>query len=68
MAATRLAFAWTYYTSRNGKTFVVAASPKFEVLGINEVETRGMFNASPAVAGNRLLIRSDRFLYAIGKE
>jgi outer membrane protein assembly factor BamB len=56
-----------YYTNRQGRTFVVAASPKFELLNTNELEPRGLFNASPAVADNRMLIRSDRFLYAIGQ-
>jgi outer membrane protein assembly factor BamB len=57
-----------YYVNRGGRTFVVAAGPKFELLAVNELGDRGRFNASPAVAGGRLLLRSDRFLYCIGKE
>ncbi len=55
-------FAWT----RDGRGFVIAASPKFELLARNELGDRSSFDASPAVSGNRLLIRSDRFLYCLG--
>ncbi len=56
-----------YYLTRDGRTFVVAAKPEFEQLAKNDLEPRGMFNGSPAVDGSRLLIRSDKFLYCIGK-
>jgi outer membrane protein assembly factor BamB len=55
-----------YYTSRQGRTFVVAAKPEFELLATNDLGQRETFNASPAVAGGKLLVRSDRFLYCIG--
>ncbi len=56
-----------YYVTRAGQVFVVAAKPQFELLGNNKFEERAMFNACPIVADNRLLIRSDRFLYCVGK-
>ncbi|MCA9073158.1 MAG: PQQ-like beta-propeller repeat protein, partial [Planctomycetaceae bacterium] len=56
-----------YYTNRSGRTFVVAAKPGFELVATNELRDGGQFNASPAVLGNRLLLRSDKFLYCIGK-
>ena len=56
-----------YYLSRSGQVFVVAAKPAFELLGTNKLEERAMFNASPVIADGRLFIRSDRWLYAIGK-
>lgn len=56
-----------YYLSREGRTFVVAAKPEFEQLAMNDLNDRSVFNGSPAVDGNRLLIRSDKFLYCIGK-
>ncbi len=62
-----LASGRVYYLTRDGKTFVVAANPKFEQLAVNELRDGGQFNGSPAVAGNQLLIRSDKFLYCIGK-
>jgi outer membrane protein assembly factor BamB len=54
-----------YHVSRDGKTFVLAAGPRFQLLAANELE-RGVYNASPAVAGGRLFIRSDRTLYCLG--
>lgn len=56
-----------YYVARNGRTFVVAAKPEFEQVAMNDLSDRSTFNGSPAVDGNRLLIRSDKFLYCIGK-
>jgi hypothetical protein len=56
-----------YYPARDGKTFVLPATPKFEVLAVNTLGERGMFNSSPAVAGNRIYLRTDRFLYCIGE-
>lgn len=57
-----------YYIARNGKVVVVAAKPTFEKLAINDLGDRSMFNASPAVAGNHLFIRSDTHLYCIGQK
>jgi outer membrane protein assembly factor BamB len=57
-----------YYMSRNGRTSVVAATPKFERLATNEFGDRSTFNASPAVAGGRLYVRSDHHLYCLGKK
>jgi len=55
-----------YYVARSGKTFVLAAKPQFEQLAVNDLSDRSVFNASPAVAGNRLLLRSDKYLYCVG--
>lgn len=57
-----------HYTSREGKTFVVSAKPEFELLAVNELGSqREVFNASPAITGDRMLIRSNQFLYCIGE-
>lgn len=56
-----------YYLTRNGRTFVLAAKPEFEQLAVNDLRDGSLFNSSPAVDGSRLLIRSDKFLYCIGK-
>lgn len=56
-----------YYVSREGKTFVLAAKPEYEEIAVNDLNDRSVFNSSPAVAGQRLLIRSDKFLYCIGQ-
>ena len=58
-----------YYTGRTGRTVVVAAKPTFEQLGDSTLEgNRGIFNATAAIGGNRLLLRSNKALYAIGSK
>jgi hypothetical protein len=66
-ASAVLADGKVYYVGRNGRTFVVPAAPKFEVLATNDVGERGTFNSSPAAVGGRLYLRSDRFLYCLGE-
>lgn len=56
-----------YYLTRRGKAIIVTAQPTFEEQGINEINDGSRFDASPAVTGNRLLIRSEKYLYCIGK-
>jgi hypothetical protein len=65
-ASSLLAAGRVYHLTRDGRTFVLAARPEFEQLAVNDLRDGGVFNGSPAVAGNRLLIRSDKFLYCIG--
>jgi outer membrane protein assembly factor BamB len=55
-----------YYVNRQGKTFVIAAKPEFELISVNDLSDGSVFNGSPAVVGNQLLLRSDKFLYCIG--
>jgi len=55
-----------YYVSRRGGTYVLPARPAFEVLAHNLLGDRSTFNASPAVSGGLLLLRSDKFLYCLG--
>ncbi len=66
-ASALLANGRVYYLDRDGRTFVVAATPEFEQLAINDLRDGSIFNGSPAVAGDQLLIRSDKFLYCIGE-
>jgi outer membrane protein assembly factor BamB len=54
-----------YITTRNGGTLVLAAKPQFELLAHNRFDDRSTFNASPAVAGNSILIRSDCYVYCV---
>jgi outer membrane protein assembly factor BamB len=51
--------------NRQGRSIVLTASPGLEVLGRGDLRDRGSFDAAPTPDGNRLLIRSDRFLYCI---
>ncbi|MEX2142236.1 MAG: PQQ-binding-like beta-propeller repeat protein, partial [Pirellulales bacterium] len=55
-----------YYFARDGKTYVLPAEPRFEVLAVNSLGERGTFNASPAIADRRVYLRSNRYLYCIG--
>ncbi len=66
-ASPLLADGRVYYLARDGKTFVVAADPQFKELRTNDLRDGSIFDASPAVDGGRLLIRSGKFLYCIGK-
>jgi len=55
-----------YYLGRGGRAVVLPANPKYAVLADNTLEGgRGVFNATPAFDGPRLLIRSNRALYCI---
>ena len=65
-ASTLLADGRLYVVTRHSGTLVLAAKPEFEQLAHNELDDGSTFNASPSVVGNRLLIRSDRYLYCIG--
>ncbi len=58
-----------YVVSRKKGTFVLAARPKFEQLAHNTIDSDdSVFNGSPAVSDGRLFLRSDRYLYCIGKK
>jgi len=58
-----------YCVSRGKGVFVFAAGPKFKQLAHNILDANaGVFNGSPAVSEGQLLLRSDRFLYCIGKK
>lgn len=67
-AAALLAEGKLYYTTREGHTFVVAAGPTYRLLAHNDLSDGSLFNASPAVAGGRLFLRSDKFLYCLGRK
>lgn len=55
-----------YCVDRRGGVHVLAAKPKFAALARNDLGDRSSFDASPAVDGRRLLIRSDKHLYCVG--
>jgi outer membrane protein assembly factor BamB len=58
-----------YYVGRECGTYVVQAGPKFKLLAHNTLEPdTSICNASPAVSYSQLLLRSDRYLYCIGKK
>ena len=49
--------------SEEGKTFVVAAGEKFDLLHSNDLDEMAL--ASPAIVGKRLLLRTETRLYSI---
>ncbi|MFO0869486.1 MAG: PQQ-binding-like beta-propeller repeat protein [Pirellulales bacterium] len=51
-------------TRRNG-TLVVSATGQGELLGTNKFSDDTDFNASPAIVGGRLLLRSNKALYCV---
>ena len=54
-----------YLVDQRGRTAVIEAGPELHVLASNDLGE--MSWASPAVAGNRLLLRTVEHLYAIGE-
>jgi outer membrane protein assembly factor BamB len=58
-----------YCVSRFNGTFVFAAGPDFKELAQNKfAEDNSRTNGSPMVSDGQLLLRTDRFLYCIGKK
>ena len=55
-----------FLTTRDEGILVIAAEPNYRELSINKLGEDGeLFNATPAISGSRLLIRSDRALYCV---
>ncbi|MBX9600320.1 MAG: PQQ-binding-like beta-propeller repeat protein [Bryobacteraceae bacterium] len=52
--------------SEEGKTFVIAAGEKFELLHANPLED--MAQATPALVGDRVLLRTERTLYSLRRK
>ncbi len=65
-ASSLLAGGRMYLTTRENGVFAIALGPKYKELAHNVFEgDDGMLNATPAVSGNALLFRTNRFLYCI---
>ncbi|MGB7344536.1 MAG: PQQ-binding-like beta-propeller repeat protein [Pirellulaceae bacterium] len=55
-----------FLTTRDAGILVLAAAPQYKELAVNKLGDEGeMFNATPAITGSRLLIRSDQNLYCV---
>jgi outer membrane protein assembly factor BamB len=52
------------YFASGGKSFVVQAGPKFELLATNDLGDPN--SASPAVSGGRMILKGQRHLYCVG--
>lgn len=55
-----------YIVDRSGNAIVVRRAADFEVLARNRLEES--FSASPAIAGNELYLRGERYLYCIADD
>ncbi|MDP6719930.1 MAG: PQQ-binding-like beta-propeller repeat protein [Pirellulaceae bacterium] len=54
-------------TTRDHGIMVLDAKPEYHELAVNTIETdENMFNASPAISGGQLLVRTDSHMYCIG--
>ncbi|MGI8977733.1 MAG: PQQ-binding-like beta-propeller repeat protein [Pirellulaceae bacterium] len=57
-----------YAVSRNKGTLVISADAKLDVLATNKMDDTSVFNAGPAIQDGQIYLRSDKFLYCIGKK
>ena len=55
-----------YFTSEQGEVRVVRAGPRFELLATNEMGDVCM--ATPAISAGLLFVRTQHFLYGLGRE
>jgi len=53
--------------TREEGAVVLAARPEFEELARNDLGDTSTFNGTPALDGGQLFVRSDRFLYCLGR-
>ena len=57
-----------YIPSRWNGVLVLAAKPKYEVLAQNRFASdESDFNATPAICGRDVILRSNRFLYCVSE-
>jgi len=57
-----------FAVSRRSGTFVLKTNPEYELVSHNKIESDDSeFNGTPAVSEDQLFIRSNKFLYCIGK-
>lgn len=67
-ASAVLANGCLYAVSRHLGTFVIAAAPKFEFIAHNTLAgDDSEWNATPAITGNQIFLRSNRSLYCIAR-
>ncbi len=56
-----------YGVTRENGTIVLKTGAQFEEITRNDLGDPSVCNATPAIVGNRLLLRSDRYLYCIAE-
>lgn len=52
-----------FFMNEEGRTFVIRAGDKFEVVGSNDLGEMAL--ATPAIIGDRLILRTEKHLYSI---
>ncbi len=58
-----------YQFTKSGTCYVIAAEPEFKLLATNTFESdKSEFNGTPAISNGEMFVRSNRFLYSIGKK
>ena len=58
-----------FLTTRDAGVLVLAASPEYREIAINQLGSQEeRFNATPAISGDRLFLRSDAALYCVKTE
>ena len=55
-----------YIAGRNGTTYVLKHGTSFQVLAVNKLDES--FTASPAIVGNDIYLRGEKYLYRIGTD
>ena len=55
-----------YAVTRFSGTYVFKAQPSFELLATNQLSDATQFNGTPAISGDQIYLRSDKFVYALG--
>jgi outer membrane protein assembly factor BamB len=55
-----------YFTSEEGQVRVVKAGPKFELLAVNDMDDVCM--ATPAISAGALFVRSQHYLWSLGRK
>ena len=67
-ASALLADGRIYYVGREGRTYVIAAKPEFDLLATNDLGDRSTFDSTPVAMDGRLFIRSNKALYCLEKK
>ena len=57
-----------YQFTKQGTCFVIEAKPEFKLLATNKFESdESEFNGTPAISEGEMFVRSNEYLYSIGK-
>ena len=58
-----------YQFTKTGTCYVIAAKPKYELIATNKFTSDDSeFNGTPAISGGQMFVRSNKYLYSIGKK